>query len=139
MTVLPSDAISWRRKWWAIVAGTLLVMVSTYSLVFAAVAAASDDPNPPSPAAPAALGLAIIPFVFLIVAFLSNHRYAPGAVLAAMGLSVPVALIVSAIARDVVSGLVAGFGAGAIVSLRSERVHSWQGRATAEYRVAAGR
>src|SRR5204863_3504781 len=85
----------------------------------------------PNPGAAIALGLALIPFVFIVLAFMSEHPRAPGAVLRAMGLSLLVGIPVSAIAADAVTGIVAGVGAGGVAALRSDEGHTWKSRAIA--------
>jgi len=115
-----------RQKWQAIAAGTVLVVLSYWAIVFAFVASEFESGPPPGPAL--AFGLALVPFVFLTVAVISRKPEFGGATVAAMLLAVAIALPVSAIARDAVTGLVAAFGAGGIVSLRREVDHSWQAR-----------
>ncbi len=109
-----------RRKWRAILLATLLLVPAYWSVVAGAVSAASATRGGP-PAGPLiAFGLGVIPFVFVALAFLSEHPRAPGAVVKAMLLSVVVGIPVSAIAADAVTGIVAGLGAGAIAALRSD-------------------
>ncbi len=124
-----AEPISPRRKWMAIGVATVLLVVSYSAMLLAFVAAEVDDGT--EGGAAFALGAALVPFVFLALAFISGHRRAAGAVLKAMGLAVLVALPVSAIMQDVVTGLVAGFGAGGVIALRSEPVHTWKSRAIA--------
>jgi hypothetical protein len=83
------------------------------------------------PAAMIAFGLAVIPFVFVLLAFGSEHPRAPGAVLRAMGLALLVGIPVLALTSDGVTGLVAGMGAGGIAALRTDLVHDWKPRAVA--------
>jgi len=71
----------------------------------------------------------LIPFVFLALAFLSEHARAPVAVLKAMGLSLLVGITVSAVAADAVTGIIAGVGAGGVVALRADMAHNWKSRA----------
>jgi hypothetical protein len=85
----------------------------------------------PNAGAAFALGLVLVPFVFMILAFASGHPRAPGAVVRAMCLSLLVGIPVSAMAGDAVTGLVAGMGAGGVAALRLERDHSWKARAVA--------
>lgn len=127
MTLHP-DAISWRRKWTAIAVATLLVAVSTWSLVLGVVASDSDELDAPAAGPPIAVGLALGPLVFLALALLSRHREAPVAVLKAMGLALAAALFVSVVAQDIVTGVVAAYGAGGVAALRSEPVHNWKAR-----------
>jgi hypothetical protein len=96
------------------------------------VAVASDDGGGVGyPGAYIAFGLALVPFVFVVLAFLSEHPRAPGAVVKAMALALVVGIPASAIAADAVTGFVAGVGAGGLVALRPEVVHGWRPRAVA--------
>lgn len=127
-----AEPLSPRRKWRAILLATLLLVVAYWSMLAGLVVIASEDPTGgPDPAAALLLGLALLPFVFVILAFLSEHPRAPGAVLKAMGLTLLVGIPVSAVAADAVTGIVAGVGAGGIVALRSDEGHSWKARAVA--------
>jgi len=80
-------------------------------------------------------GLAIVPFAFVALAFLSEHPSAPGAVVRAMGVSVVVGVVVATF--DIATGLVAGAGAGAVVALRADAGHSRRARAVAVAVAAA--
>jgi hypothetical protein len=124
-----SDPITWRRKWTVVIGATLIVMMSMWSMVVAVAAAGSDSADAPSPAPFAAFGLALVPLVFVSVAFGSRHRHAAGVTVGAMGLWLIVALPLGLV--DTTTGLVAGFGAGGIVTLRAELEHRWKGRAIA--------
>jgi hypothetical protein len=84
-----------------------------------------------------AVGLCIIPFVFVVLAFLSEHPRAPGAVVWAMLLTLAVGIPVSAVAADAVTGFVAGVGAGGVVALRSDLHHDWKMRTLAVALVSA--
>lgn len=99
------------------------VWLIVYSFVVGAVEEARATPGPPL-----ALGLALVPFAFVALALISGHPGGGSAVVAAMVLSVPLAVVVSALAQDAVSGTAAGFGAGAVVALRREYHHSRQWR-----------
>jgi hypothetical protein len=120
-----------QRKWRAITLATLLLVPAFWAMLAGLVAAATDERGGPNPAAAIALGLALIPFVFLVLAFMSEHPRAPGAVVRAMGLFLLVGIPASALAGDAVTGIVAGVGAGGIVALRSDDAHSWRARALA--------
>jgi hypothetical protein len=120
------------KKWRAITLATLLLVPGYWSMLAGLVAASTKDAAVPiNTAAAVALGLALLPFVFVVLAFLSEHPRAPAAVLRAMGLALLVGIPVSAIAGDAVTGLVAGVGAGGIVALRTDPAHSWRARAVA--------
>jgi hypothetical protein len=120
------------RKWRAIVITTIVLVPAFWSILAGLVAAADDDSTGgPQPAAAIAFGLALLPFVFITGAFLSQHPRAPGASARAMGLSLLVGIPVSALAGDAVTGLVAGVGAGGIVALRRDGDENWRARAMA--------
>lgn len=124
--------LSPKRKWQTITLATLLLVPAYWSMLAALVAAASTSEDPlPNPAASLAFGLALIPFVFVVLAFMSEHPRAPGAVVRAMGLCLLVGITVSALAADAVTGIVAGVGAGGIVALRADAGHTWRARALA--------
>lgn len=108
---------------------TLLLVPAYWGIVAGLVSMASESPDAP-PAGPAiAFGLALLPFVFIALAFLSEHPRAPGAALKAMGLSVLVGIPVSALVPDAITGLVAGIGAGGIAALRADADRVWKPRA----------
>jgi len=110
---LPPD-----KLWRAIVLTTLLVVPVFWSLLAGLVAAGDEGDAGPNAGAAVAFGLALLPFVFVAGAFLSQHPSAPSAALRGMGLSLLVGVPVSALAGDAVTGLVAGVGAGAAVVVR---------------------
>lgn len=120
------EPLSPDRKWRAIALATLLLAPATWSLLIGVVALASDDRGGPDDGAAAglvALGLCLIPFVLVLLAFASEHPRAPGAAARAMGWCLLVGIPVSAVAADAVTGLVAGLGAGGIVALRADAPH----------------
>jgi hypothetical protein len=126
MTPLPP-----RRKWQAITLATLLLVPAYVFLLIGVVAAVSKSRSAPAPAPFVAAGLALIPFVFVVLAFASGHPRAPGAVLRAMGLALLVGIMASAAVPDAVTGFVAGIGAGGVVALRADLTHTWKSRAFA--------
>jgi hypothetical protein len=126
-----AEPLSPRKKWRAITLATLVVAPAFWSVLAGVVAVGSDDPRAPAPAPLIAFGLALVPFVFIVLAFLSEHPRAPGAVVRAMVLSLLVGIPISAVAPDAVTGFVAGLGAGGIAALRADDIHSWKGRAVA--------
>ena len=109
----------------------MLLAPAMWSLLAGLVVVASDEQGGPPAGLAIALGLCLIPFVYMVLAFSSEHPQAPGAVVKAMGLFLIVGIPVSAIAADAVSGLVAGLGAGGIVALRADIGHSTKARAAA--------
>lgn len=125
------------QKWRAITITTIVLVPGFWSILAGLVAVADDEPGGPQPAAAIAFGLALLPFVFITGAFLSQHPRAPGAAVRAMGLSVLVGIPVSALAADAVTGLVAGVGAGGIIALRQDGVENWRARAVAVAIAAA--
>jgi len=127
-----------RRKWRAILLATLLLAPAFWSILIGVVAVAADEGVETPPPGPfIAFGLALIPFVFVVLAFLSEHPRAPGAVVRAMVLSLLVGIPVSALAADAVTGLVAGAGAGGAAALRADVRHDWRARALAVLAVSA--
>lgn len=122
-----------QRKWQTITVATLLLVPAYWALLAGLVAEGADKTTkgePPSVAAAFALGLALIPFVFVVLAFMSGHPRAPGAIVRAMMWAVLLGVPVSALAGDAVTGIVAGVGAGGIVALRMDDAHSVKARAT---------
>ena len=105
-----------RRLWLGIAVGTLVLTVSFWCIVYAFLAESVGDRT--QPLAAAALGTSLIPLVFVATAFTSGHPSAPMAVVKAMALSLMVGIPVLAAVGDAVTGLVAGFGAGAVAALR---------------------
>lgn len=132
------NPLSPQRKWRAITVATLLLVVAFWAMLSGVVTDARDDvAGVDRPGVMVAFGLALIPFVFLLLAFLSEHPSAPSATMRAMGLSVVVGIPVAALTVDVVTGIVAGVGAGGLVALRRDDVHTLRARAVA-VAVAAG-
>jgi hypothetical protein len=127
-----------RRKWRAITLSTLILAPSYWALLIGVVSVGARDRSSAPMAGPyIALGLAAIPFVFLALAFLSEHPRAASATFRAMALSLAVGIPVSALAADAVTGWVAGIGAGGIMAMRSDLEHSWKPRALAILIVSA--
>jgi hypothetical protein len=85
---------------------------------------------------PVYLGIALVPFVFLVLAFGSRHPRASGAVLRAMGLFLLVALPVGATVGPLL-GVPAGYAVGGITALRPPDGFARVGR-TRGIAVAAG-
>lgn len=124
-----AQPLSPQRKWQTITVATL-VLVPAYWAMLAGIVSAAESGDEGSPHAGLALafGLMVIPFVFMVLAFMSGHPRAPGAVLKAMGLSILVGILVSAAAVDAVTGIVAGVGAGGVVALRPDDPSGWKAR-----------
>ncbi len=123
--------LSPQRKWRAITLATLVLVLAFWSMLAGLVAASSDQPDAPNPAPAIAFGLALIPFVFLVLAFMSEHPRPSSAVLRAMGLALLVGIPVSALAGDAVTGIVAGVGAGGVAALRRDPDSTTRSRALA--------
>ena len=125
------NPLSPKRKWRAITVATLLLVPGYWSLLAGLVGTAVDDADAPDVGGSLALGVAVMPFVFIVLAFMTEQPRAPRAVLRAMGMSLLIGLPAMAIAGDAVSGIVAGVGAGGIVAIRSEPEYGWRARAAA--------
>jgi hypothetical protein len=114
MTIPTEDEITPRRRWLAIGAATMPLLVSYFSIA----AAFTTDAEGESlvGAGGAALGFGLVPFVFVLLAFVSVHKAASMAVLKAMGwfllLAFPIGVVAPAL------GATAGYAAGATVALR---------------------
>lgn len=122
--------LSPQRKWRAITIATLVLVPAFWAMLAGMVSAAVDDvDDAPNAGAAFAFGVSLVPFVFLALAFLSQHPQAPSAVVRAMGLALLVGVPVLAFAGDGVTALVAGTGAGGIVALRADELHDWRSRA----------
>jgi hypothetical protein len=117
------------KKWKIITIATLLLVPSYWLMLAGLVASATEGDAPDiNPGAALALGLALVPFVFVVLAFMSEHPTAPGAVVRAMGISLLVGIPASALAGDAVTGIVAGVGAGGVVALRMDVAHTYKYR-----------
>ena len=121
--------LSPQQKWKAITIGTIVLLPAFWGTLIGLVSVASDDAGVTNPAAFIAFGLALVPFAFLALAFVSRHPAAPMATVKPMCLFLLVGIVVSAVAADAVTGLVAGAGAGGIVALRASEVGTWKTRA----------
>jgi hypothetical protein len=131
------EPLSPRRKWRAITLATLLLVPGYWSLVTGLVAEGLHEESAPFAAPYIAFGLVLLPFVFLALAFLSEHPRASGATAKALILTILVGAPVSVFAGDAVTGFVAGVGAGGIVAMRADVAHSWKARAIAVLAVSA--
>lgn len=118
---------SYKRSWLAIGLSTIVLMVSYSSLLVAIVATQSDTPEAAGPTF--ALGFALVPVVFVSLAFLSGRRNAPTAVLKAAGVWLLVALPLGLF--NPVFGLCAGFGIGGVLTLKERDTDRWQIRTIA--------
>jgi hypothetical protein len=134
-TPVGMEPLSPARKWRAIMIATLVLVPGFWMLLAGLVAGATDGSAgaeaEPNVAVALVVGLAVVPFVFVALAFLSEHPRAPGAVLRAMGWALLVGIPASALAGDAVTGIVAGVGAGGIQALRMDDPQNWRARALA--------
>ncbi|MGE3590632.1 MAG: hypothetical protein AB7L17_23140 [Ilumatobacteraceae bacterium] len=120
-----------KQKWRAITITTIVLLPCFWSILAGLVAAADEGNDGPDPAASIAFGLALLPFVFVVGAFLSQHPRASSAAAKAMGMALLVGIPASALAADAVTGLVAGVGAGGIIVMRQDGPENWKTRAIA--------
>lgn len=107
-------AIDLRRRWIVITVATV-VMQFAYWPTLAGIATASGEDSTFA-GGMFALGLAVVPATFLVLAFGSNHPRAAGATLRAMGLFLLVALPV-VVVLDGLVGMAAGLAAGGAAAL----------------------
>lgn len=106
-----------------------MLVPAFWTLLAGLVSSASGEPrDAPDPAASLAFGLAVIPFIFLVLAFLSQNPRVPTSVLKAMGLALVIGIPVSFLSGDAVTGIVAGAGAGGMATLRSDAPHATKPR-----------
>jgi hypothetical protein len=111
------DPLPLRTRWLALTAATIALQFSYWAIV----AGASADPDAPEALETGvgmlAFGLALVPFVFLVLTFASRHPRAPTATLKGMGLFLLIGLPVGLVHPAV--GAAVGFAAGGVVALRS--------------------
>jgi hypothetical protein len=118
------------RKWRAITLATLVLVPGYWAMLAGIVTVvAEDEGGIPNPGAAIAFGVALIPFVFIVLAFLSEHPHAPVAVLKAMGMALLVGIFCAL--ADPVTGIVGGVSAGGAFALRPEPDQSWRVRGLA--------
>ena len=119
----PEDEVSSLRMWVAIIVATVIAVIAYGSLLLAWFAVVVEDSEVATETDISgsegpffALGLILVPFVFIALAFISRRSRAPFATLAAMGLFIVVALPLGLFLHLSVV-LVAAFGAGGVVTL----------------------
>jgi hypothetical protein len=127
------EPLSPQKRWRAIILATLVIAPAVWSIIVGIVAAASDDLDAPAGGPLIAFGLALVPFAFLVLAFVSEHPRAPSAVLRAMALSLLVGIPIGAASPDAVTPLVAGLAAGGLAALRHDPMQSWKPRVIAAF------
>jgi hypothetical protein len=101
-----------RGRWIALTAATVVYQFAYWPMIMSVIGGEGAT------SAGLWLGLAITPLVFMVLAFTSRHPRAPGATGRAMGLFLLIGLPIGLV--NIVIGLAAGFGAGAIAALRRE-------------------
>lgn len=104
--------LSLRQRWLAIAAATVALQFSFWPSVAAVAAAIAEDAQG---ATGLALGLALVPLVFMVLAFMSRAHRGAGPVLQAMGLFILVGLPIGLFSP--VLGLYVGYAAGAVRAL----------------------
>lgn len=119
--VTAADGVDLRRRWLVITLATVVMQFAYWPMV--AAFADRDTGADAVATGPLALGLAILPFAFMALAFGSRHPEAPVASLKALGwfvlLAVPLVVVV-----DPLVGIVAGLTAGGTTALQRDEVHS---------------
>ena len=119
-----------RRKWTTVVIATAVELVSFWAIIVGMAFSTAEEGSryaDSSAAGPFALGFALVPFAFLVLAFGTNNPRAPGSVLRAMGywavIGMPMIIFL-----EPATGLAAGYGLGAIPAIRMDLGHSWRAR-----------
>jgi len=107
------------RRWLSVAVATA-VMVVSYAVIVFGLAVAGDDETAFGGGL-VGIGFGLVPGVFLALAALSDHerpfRATGLAVVLFFLVGLPIAFV------DIPTGLVAGFGAGGVVSLRRDAIH----------------
>jgi MFS family permease len=109
-----------KRNWFAIALATIAMMFSYFA--YAAAFVGTDDESEGIFVPFVLLGLALAPFVFVILAFVSHNTDGPRRVLWAMGLLLVVGLTYGLLAP--VLGATAGFAVGGAITLNQPPVES---------------
>lgn len=103
-----------RRNWLAIALGTIVMMFSYFP--YAAAFGTGEDGVTQINMALVGVALALAPFVFVTVGFVSLNRAAPRRVMQSLALLIPIGLGVGLLSP--VLGATAGFGVGGALCLR---------------------
>lgn len=111
-TAFGKEPLSVRGRWIVIIVATVVLQFSYWLAVVSVWA----DPGEELVTAGMLLGLAAVPFVFMLLAFASRHPRAPWAVVRAMALFVIVGIPLGIL--HIASGVAAGYAAGGIAALR---------------------
>ena len=115
------------RKWLSVATATVLLLLS-YSLILLPIMAGPEGGE--AFGASLGVGLALVPLVFVVAAFMSQNDRAALSIAKASGLwvliAVPIAYfgLISDLLALFIAGLVTGFGAGGIVAFRLEQGQS---------------
>ena len=112
-TAFGKDPLSTRGRWVVIAVATAVMQLSYWPVV---AVTAWEGRRDEVVAAGVFVGLAAVPFVFMLVAFVSRHPRAPWAVLRAMALFALVGAGVGWL--HVAAGMAAGYAAGGVAALR---------------------
>lgn len=119
--MISAEPVDLRRRWLVITLATVVMQFAYWPILFAR--GAAEDVSSAVSGGMVAFGVALVPFVFMALAFGSRHPRAPSAVLKAMGLSLLVGLPTIVI-LNVAVGVAAGFAAGGVVALaRDPELH----------------
>jgi hypothetical protein len=119
-----------RRNWLAIAIGTVVMMFSYFPYAAAFVRAEGEELH--VDVGLVAIGLAMAPFVFVALAFISRGPRAPKRVLQSMALLILIGLAVGMLSP--VLGAAAGFSVGALICLETPpgpNVYRWRWGAVA--------
>ena len=118
--MISAEPVDLRRRWLVITLATVVMQFAYWPIALGAgLASETDETLAGASGGLLALGLAMVPFAFMALAFGSRHLRAPGAVLRAMGLFLLVGLPLAVLLNTVV-GTMAGLAAGGVVALRRE-------------------
>jgi len=120
-------AESKRQRWLAVLLATAMMLFSYIMILFAFVAVGGEEPIFAGGAL--GIGLGLVPLVFATAALVSRStlvlRRSLLATVIWIGITIPIGIV------DLPTALVAGFGAGGMVSLRKRHQNGWQARAIA--------
>ena len=119
-----AEEVSSRRIWAAIIVATVVEVIAYGFLMLAWFAIVAEDSGfaaendiSGSAGPPFALGLILVPFVFIALAFISKRERAPIATLKAMGFWLLIVLPLGLVLHLSIA-LAAAFGAGGVATLR---------------------
>lgn len=119
-----SEPLDLRRRWLAITLGTVVMQFAYWPTVGAIGTRGSGETVVAGELL--VLGLAIVPFSFMVLAAASRHPNFAMATLKGLGLFILIG--VPLIVLDALTGAAAGLAAGGVVALRRDAVHSLRWR-----------